>query len=189
MRKFLVAAAPALMLMVAASAGHAETSSARTRAIANGTMDGAKMDGGARDVQPSRDLIGKRVMHRHGGPMAGTIENVAMGPDGRPRIALRLAHGDQTLMLTPSSFERRGRQIIVMQDESELQQLAQFNREAHGHFGSSMDHPMGNGQMGNGQMGNGMNQDAMGHDSMNRAPMNGAPMGGTIPPNRPGLDQ
>ena len=110
MRKFLAAAVPALLLMAAAAPGHAQTSgSAKSNAVANGTMDT-----GARDVQASRDLIGKRVVHRHGGPVAGTIQNVTTGADGQTMVELKLAKSGQSVMLPPASFERRGKQVVVI---------------------------------------------------------------------------
>ncbi|CAO3415768.1 hypothetical protein [Azospirillum endophyticum] len=173
MRKFLAAAVPALMLMAAAAPGHAQTSgSAKANAVANGTMDT-----GARDVQASRDMIGKRVVHRHGGPVAGTIQNVTTGADGQTMVELKLAKSGQTVMLPPASFERRGRQIVVMQDQMELQQLAQYSSQANTGYGSSTGGAMG-GQMG-GSMG------GMGSGSMNQGTMNQ----GTMAPNRPVMGQ
>ncbi len=169
MRKFLAAAVPALMLMAVAAPGHAQTSgSARSNAVANGTMDS-----GARDVQASRAMIGKRVVHRHGGPVAGTVQNVTTDAQGQTMVELKLAKSGQTVMLPPASFERRGKQIIVMQDASELQQLAQYSNQANTGYGSSTGGTMG-GQMGGsmGGMGSGaMNRGSMDSDSMNRGSM------------------
>ena len=169
MRKFLAAAVPALMLMAVAAPGHAQTSgSARSNAVANGTMDS-----GARDVQASRAMIGKRVVHRHGGPVAGTVQNVTTDAQGQTMVELKLAKSGQTVMLPLASFERRGKQIIVMQDASELQQLAQYSNQANTGYGSSTGGTMG-GQMGGsmGGMGSGaMNRGSMDSDSMNRGSM------------------
>jgi len=208
MRKFLAAAVPALMLMAAAAPGHAQTSgSARSNAVANGTMDT-----GARDVQASRDMIGKRVVHRHGGPVAGTIQNVTTGADGQAMVELKLAKSGQTVMLPPASFERRGKQVVVMQDQMELQQLAQYSSQANTGYGSStggaMNGQMGSGSMGgsmggsmNGGMGSGsmnqgtMNQGSMGNGSMGTGTMNQGTMGngtmnrGTMAPAQPGMGQ
>ncbi|KAA0570492.1 PRC-barrel domain-containing protein [Azospirillum sp. Sh1] len=208
MRKFLAAAVPALMLMAVAAPGHAQTSgSARANAVANGTMDS-----GARDVQASRDMIGKRVVHRHGGPVAGTVQNVTTDAEGQTMVELRLAKSGQTVMLPPASFERRGKQIIVMQDASELQQLAQYSSQANTGYGSSTGGNMG-GQMGGsmGGMGSGaMNRRSMDNDSMNQGAMNRGSMNqgsmdqgsmnqgtmgngtmnrSTMSPNRPGMGQ
>lgn len=208
MRKFLAAAVPALMLMAAAAPGHAQTSgSARSNAVANGTMDS-----GARDVQASRAMIGKRVVHRHGGSVAGTVQNVTTDAQGQPMVELKLAKSGQTIMLPPASFERRGKQIIVMQDASELQQLAQYSNQANTGYGSSTGGTMG-GQMGGstGGMGSGaMNRGSMDSDSMNRGSMgtgtmnrgsmnqgsmnqgtmgNGTMNRGTMSPNQPGMGQ
>ncbi|WP_395458652.1 hypothetical protein ACHMW5_33595 [Azospirillum melinis] len=194
MRKFLAAAVPALMLMAAAAPGHAQTSgSARSNAAANGTMDT-----GARDVQASRDMIGKRVVHRHGGPVAGTIQNVTTGADGQTMVELKLAKSGQSVMLPPASFERRGKQVVVMQDQMELQQLAQYSSQANTGYGSStggaMGSQMGSGQMGSGSMGGSMNG-GMGSGSMNQGTMNQGSMGngtmnhGTMAPAQPGMGQ
>ncbi|WP_042702935.1 hypothetical protein [Azospirillum sp. B506] len=188
MRKFLAAAVPALMLMAAAAPGHAQTGgsatggSAKSNAAASGTMDS-----GARDVQASRDMIGKRVVHRHGGPVAGTIQNVTTGADGQTMVELKLAKSGQTVMLPPASFERRGRQIIVMQDQTELQQLAQYSSQANTGYGSSTGGAPG-GQMGGsmGGMGSGsMNQGTMNHGSMGTGSMGN----GTMQPTQPGMGQ
>lgn len=199
MRKFLAAAVPALLLMAAAAPGHAQTSgSARSNAVANGTMDT-----GARDVQASRDMIGKRVVHRHGGPVAGTIQNVTTGADGQTMVELKLAKSGQTVMLPPASFERRGKQVVVMQDQMELQQLAQYSNQANTGYGSStggaMGGQMGSGSMGgsmNGGMGSGsmnqgtMNQGSMGNGSMNQGTMGTGTMNrGTMAPAQPGMGQ
>lgn len=199
MRKFLAAAVPALMLMAVAAPGHAQTSgSARSNAAANGTMDT-----GARDVQASRDMIGKRVVHRHGGPVAGTIQNVTTGADGQTMVELKLAKSGQTVMLPPASFERRGKQVVVMQDQMELQQLAQYSSQANTGYGSStggaMGGQMGSGSMGgsmNGGMGSGsMNQGSMGTGTMGNGTMNQGTMGngtmnrGTMAPAQPGMGQ
>jgi len=199
MRKFLAAAVPALMLMAAAAPGHAQTGgSARSNAVANGTMDT-----GARDVQASRDMIGKRVVHRHGGPVAGTIQNVTTGADGQTMVELKLAKSGQTVMLPPASFERRGKQVVVMQDQMELQQLAQYSSQANTGYGSSTGGAMG-GQMGSGSMGGmgsgsmnqgTMNQGSMGNGSMGTGTMNQGTMGngtmnrGTMAPAQPGMGQ
>jgi hypothetical protein len=192
MRKFLAAAVPALLLMAAAAPGHAQTGgSAKANAVANGTMDT-----GARDVQASRDLVGKRVVHRHGGPVAGTIQNVTTGADGQTMVELKLAKSGQTVMLPPASFERRGKQVVVMQDQMELQQLAQYSSQANTGYGSSTGGAMG-GQMGSGSMG------SMGSGSMNQGTMNQGSMGdgrngymgngtmnrGTMAPTQPGMGQ
>ena len=189
MRKFLAAAVPALLLMAAAAPGHAQTSgSAKANAVANGTMDT-----GARDVQASRAMIGKRVVHRHGGPVAGTIQNVTTDAQGQTMVELKLAKSGQTVMLPPASFERRGKQIIVMQDARELQQLAQYSSEANTGYGSSTGGTMG-GSMG-GMGSSTMNHGAMDNDSMNRGSMNQGTMGNgtmnrsTMSPNRPGMGQ
>ncbi|MBY6265857.1 hypothetical protein EI613_28650 [Azospirillum sp. 412522] len=188
MRKFLAAAVPALMLMAVAAPGHAQTANAQTsgsakaNAVANGTMDT-----GARDVQASRDMIGKRVVHRHGGPVAGTVQNVTTGADGQAMVELKLAKSGQSVMLPPASFERRGKQIVVMQDQMELQQLAQYSSQANTGYGSSTGGAMG-GQMGGsmGGMGSGsMNQGTMGNGSMNQGTMNR----GTMAPNQPVMGQ
>ncbi|WP_376958129.1 hypothetical protein ABNQ39_13930 [Azospirillum sp. A26] len=199
MRKFLAAAVPALMLMAVAAPGHAQTGgSAKSNAVANGTMDT-----GARDVQASRDMIGKRVVHRHGGPVAGTIQNVTTGADGQTMVELKLAKSGQTVMLPPASFERRGKQVVVMQDQMELQQLAQYSSQANTGYGSSTGGAMG-GQMGSGQMGGmgsgsmnqgTMNQGSMGNGSMGTGTMNQGTMGngtmnrGTMAPAQPGMGQ
>lgn len=191
MRKFLAAAVPALMLMAAAAPGHAQTSgSARSNAVANGTMDS-----GARDVQASRDMIGKRVVHRHGGPVAGTVQNVTTDAQGQTMVELKLAKSGQTIMLPPASFERRGKQIIVMQDASELQQLAQYSNQADTGYGSSTGGTMG-GQMGGsmggsmGGMGSGtMNQGSMNQGTMGNGTMGGTMNRGTMSPNQPGMGQ
>ena len=198
MRKFLAAAVPALMLMAAAAPGHAQTSgSARANAVANGTMDS-----GARDVQASRDMIGKRVVHRHGGPVAGTIQNVTTDAQGQTMVELKLAKTGQTVMLTPSSFERRGRQVVIMHDQNELQQLAQYASQANTGYGSSTGGSMGGsmGGMGAGSMNQGsVNQGTMGQGSMNQGSMNRGSMGqgtmgqGTMDerimsPNKPGME-
>lgn len=204
MRKFLAAAVPALMLMAVAAPGHAQTGgSAKSNAVANGTMDT-----GARDVQASRDMIGKRVVHRHGGPVAGTIQNVTTGADGQTMVELKLAKSGQTVMLPPASFERRGKQVVVMQDQMELQQLAQYSSQANTGYGSStggaMGGQMGSGQMGSGSMGGSMNG-GMGSGSMNQGTMNQGSMGngsmgtgtmgngtmnrGTMAPAQPGMGQ
>lgn len=202
MRKFLAAAVPALMLMAVAAPGHAQTSgSAKSNAVANGTMDT-----GARDVQASRDMIGKRVVHRHGGPVAGTIQNVTTGTDGQTMVELKLAKSGQSVMLPPASFERRGKQVVVMQDQMELQQLAQYSSQANTGYGSSTGGAMG-GQMGSGSMGGSMNG-GMGSGSMNQGTMNQGSMGdgrngymgngtmgngtmnrGTMAPAQPGMGQ
>lgn len=199
MRKFLAAAVPALMLMAAAAPGHAQTSgSARSNAAANGTMDT-----GARDVQASRDMIGKRVVHRHGGPVAGTIQNVTTGADGQTMVELKLAKSGQSVMLPPASFERRGKQVVVMQDQMELQQLAQYSSQANTGYGSStggaMGNQMGSGQMGSGSMGGSMNggmgSGSMGTGTMNQGSMGNGTMGngtmnrGTMAPAQPGMGQ
>ncbi|PWC73465.1 hypothetical protein TSH100_31110 [Azospirillum sp. TSH100] len=189
MRKFLAAAVPALLLMAAAAPGHAQTSgSAKSNAVANGTMDT-----GARDVQASRDMIGKRVVHRHGGPVAGTIQNVTTGADGQTMVELKLAKSGQTVMLPPASFERRGRQVVVMQDQMELQQLAQYSSQANTGYGSSTGGAMG-GQMGSGSMGSmgsgTMNQGTMGNGSMGAGTMGSGTMNrGTMAPAQPGMGQ
>lgn len=198
MRKFLAAAVPALMLMAAAAPGHAQTSgSARANAVANGTMDS-----GARDVQASRDMIGKRVVHRHGGPVAGTIQNVTTDAQGQTMVELKLAKTGQTVMLTPSSFERRGRQVVIMHDQNELQQLAQYASQANTGYGSSTGGSMGGsmGGMGAGSMNQGtmnqrsMSSGSMGQGSMNQGSMNRGSMGqGTMDerimsPNKPGME-
>lgn len=198
MRKFLAAAVPALMLMAAAAPGHAQTSgSARANAVANGTMDS-----GARDVQASRDMIGKRVVHRHGGPVAGTIQNVTADAQGQTMVELKLAKTGQTVMLTPSSFERRGRQVVIMHDQNELQQLAQYASQANTGYGSSTGGSMGGsmGGMGAGSMNQGtmnqgsMSSGSMGQGSMNQGTMNRGTMGqGTMDerimsPNKPGME-
>ncbi|KAA0592274.1 hypothetical protein J2848_003915 [Azospirillum lipoferum] len=198
MRKFLTAAVPALLLMATATPGHAQTSgSPRSNAVANGTMDS-----GARDVQASRDMIGKRVVHRHGGPVAGTIQNVTTGSDGQTMVELKLAKSGQSVMLPPASFERRGKQVVVMQDQMELQQLAQYSSQANIGYGSSTGGAMGN-QMGSGSMGGmgsgsmnqgsmnqgtmnqGMNQESMGNGSMGSGTMNR----GAMQPTQPGMGQ
>lgn len=203
MRKFLAAAVPALLLMAAAAPGHAQTSgSAKSNAVANGTMDT-----GARDVQASRDLIGKRVVHRHGGPVAGTIQNVTTGADGQTMVELKLAKSGQSVMLPPASFERRGKQVVVMQDQMELQQLAQYSSQANTGYGSSTGGAMGGqmgGSMGSGSMGSGsmggmgsgsmnqgtMNQGTMGNGSMGTGTMgNGTMNRGTMAPAQPGMGQ
>lgn len=199
MRKFLAAAVPALMLMAAAAPGHAQTSgSARANAVANGTMDS-----GARDVQASRDMIGKRVVHRHGGPVAGTIQNVTTDAQGQTMVELKLAKTGQTVMLTPSSFERRGRQVVIMHDQNELQQLAQYASQANTGYGSSTGGSMGGmgaGSMNQGTMNQGsMSSGSMGQGSMNQGTMNRGSMGqgtmgqGTMDerimsPNKPGME-
>ncbi|KAA0573567.1 hypothetical protein FZ983_30010 [Azospirillum sp. B21] len=209
MRKFLAAAVPALLLMAVAAPGHAQTSgSARANAVANGTMDS-----GARDVQASRDMIGKRVVHRHGGPVAGTIQNVTTDAQGQTMVELKLAKTGQTIMLTPSSFERRGRQVVIMHDQNELQQLAQYASQANTGYGSSTGGSMGGmgagsmnqGTMGQGSMGQGsmnqgsMNQGSMNQGTMNQGTMNRGSMGqgtmgqGTMDerimsPNKPGME-
>lgn len=192
MRKFLAAAVPALLLMAAAAPGHAQTSgSAKANAVANGTMDT-----GARDVQASRDLVGKRVVHRHGGPVAGTIQNVTTGADGQTMVELKLAKSGQTVMLPPASFERRGKQVVVMQDQMELQQLAQYSSQANTGYGSSTGGAMG-GQMGSGSMG-GMGSGSMNQGTMNQGSMgdgrngymgNGTMNRGTMAPTQPGMGQ
>ncbi len=204
MRKILAAAVPALMLMAAAAPGHAQTSgSARANAVANGTMDS-----GARDVQASRDMIGKRVVHRHGGPVAGTIQNVTTDAQGQTMVELKMAKTGQTVMLTPSSFERRGRQVVIMHDQNELQQLAQYASQANTGYGSSTGGSMGGmgagsmnqGGMNQGSMGQGsMGQGSMGQGTMNQGTMNRGSMGqgtmgrGTMDerimsPNKPGME-
>lgn len=207
MRKILAAAVPALMLMAAAAPADAQTSgSARANAVANGTMDT-----GARDLQASRDMIGKRVVHRHGGPVAGTIQNVTTGADGQTMVELKMAKTGQTVMLTPSSFERRGRQVVIMHDQNELQQLAQYSSQANTGYGSSTGGAMGGsmggsmGGMGAGSMNQGtmnhgsMNQGSMGQGSMNQGSMNQGTMNrgsmgqGTMDerimsPNKPGME-
>ncbi|WP_434616675.1 hypothetical protein [Azospirillum sp. B2RO_4] len=211
MRKFLAAAVPALMLMAAAAPGHAQSGSQgsynRSGAATNGTMDS-----GARDVQASRAMIGKRVVHRHGGPVAGTVQNVTTDAQGQTMVELKLAKSGQTIMLPPASFERRGNRVIVMQDARELQQLAQYSNQANTGYGSSTDGTMG-GQMGGsmGNMGSGaMNHGTMDNDSMNRGAMNRGSMNqgsmnqgsmnqgtmgngtmnrSTMSPNQPGMGQ
>ena len=209
MRKILAAAVPALMLMAVAAPGHAQTSgSARANAVANGTMDS-----GARDVQASRDMIGKRVVHRHGGPVAGTIQNVTTDAQGQTMVELKMAKTGQTVMLTPSSFERRGRQVVIMHDANELQQLAQYSSQANTGYGSSTggsmggmgagsmnqgsmnQGSMGQGSMGQGQMNQGtMNRGTMGQGSMGQGSMGQGSMGqGTMDerimsPNKPGME-
>ncbi|SMF65753.1 hypothetical protein SAMN02982917_3432 [Azospirillum oryzae] len=205
MRKFLAAAVPALMLMAAAAPGHAQSGSQGSY-NRSGAADGT-MDSGARDVQASRAMIGKRVVHRHGGPVAGTIQNVTTDAQGQTMVELKLAKSDQTIMLPPASFERRGNQVIVMQDARELQQLAQYSSQSNTGYGSSTGGTMG-GQMGGsmGNMGSGaMNRGTMDSDSMNRGSMNQGSMNqgsmnqgtmgngtmnrGTMSPNRPGMGQ
>ena len=167
MRKFLAAAVPAVMLMAVAAPADAQSSgSARSNAVANGTMDT-----GARDVQASRDMIGKRVVHRHGGPVAGTIQNVTTDAQGQTMVELKMAKTGQTVMLTPSSFERRGRQVVIMHDQNELQQLAQYASQANTGYGSSTGGSMGG--MGSGSM----NQGSMNHGSMNQGTMGQGSMG------------
>ncbi|HYF88097.1 hypothetical protein [Azospirillum sp.] len=206
MRKILAAAVPALLLLAAAAPGHAQTSSGRANAVANGTMDT-----GARDVQASRDMIGKRVVHRHGGPVAGTIQNVTTDAQGQTMVELKMAKTGQTVMLTPSSFERRGRQVVIMHDQNELQQLAQYASQANTGYGSSTGGAMGGsmggsmGGMGAGSMNQGtmnhgsMNQGSMGQGSMNQGSMNQGTMNrgsmgqGTMDerimsPNKPGME-
>ncbi|MFP5518153.1 MAG: hypothetical protein ACLGJC_34365 [Alphaproteobacteria bacterium] len=185
MRKFLAAAVPALMLMAAATTGHAQTSgSARANAVGNGTMDT-----GARDVQASRDMIGKRVVHRHGGPVAGTIQNVTTDAQGQTMVELKMAKSGQTVMLTPSSFERRGRQVVIMHDQNELQQLAQYASQANTGYGSSTGGTMGG--MGAGSMNQGsMNQGTMGQGSMGQGSMGQGSMDERImSPNQRGMGQ
>ena len=207
MRKILAAAVPAIMLMAVAAPGHAQTSgSAKANAVANGTMDT-----GARDVQASRDMIGKRVVHRHGGPVAGTIQNVTTGADGQTMVELKMAKTGQTVMLTPSSFERRGRQVVIMHDQNELQQLAQYSSQANTGYGSTTGGAMGgsmggstggmgagsmtqgtmnHGSMNQGSMGQGtMNQGSMTQGTMNRGSMGQGTMDERImSPNKPGME-
>ncbi len=194
MRKVLAAAVPALMLMAVAAPGHAQSSgSARANAVANGTMDS-----GARDVQASRDMIGKRVVHRHGGPVAGTIQNVTTDAQGQTMVELKMTKTGQTVMLTPSSFERRGRQVVIMHDANELQQLAQYSSQANTGYGSSAGGSMGGmgaGSMNQGSMGQGsMGQGQMNQGTMNRGTMGQGSMGqGTMDerimsPNKPGME-
>lgn len=199
MRKIIAAAVPAIMLMAVAAPGHAQTSgSARANAAANGTMDS-----GARDVQASRDMIGKRVVHRHGGPVAGTIQNVTTDAQGQTMVEMKMAKTGQTLMLTPSSFERRGRQVVIMHDQNELQQLAQYSSQANTGYGSSTGGSMGGsmggstnqGTMNQGSMSSGsMGQGSMTQGTMNRGSMGQGTMGqGTMDerimsPNKPGME-
>lgn len=171
MHKLLTAAVPALMLMAAAVPAHAQSSGSARANAANSTMDS-----GARDVQASRDMIGKRVVHRHGGPVAGTIQNVTTGADGQTMVELKLAKTGQTVMLTPASFERRGRQVVIMHDRNELQQLAQYSSQATTGYGSSTGGAMGGQQMGNG-MGSGSMGGSMGAPPMGAPPMGTPPMG------------
>lgn len=185
MRKILAAAVPAVMLMAAAAPGHAQTgSSARANAVANGTMDT-----GARDIDANRDLVGKRVVHRHGGPVAGTIRNVTTDPQGQTMVELTMAKTGQTIMLPPASFERRGRQVVIMHDRNELQQLAQYSSQANTGYGSSTGGSMANSPMdgmGAGSMGQGsLNQGSMGQGSINQGTMDGR----ITSPNKPGMGQ
>ncbi|ANC90500.1 hypothetical protein A6A40_00430 [Azospirillum humicireducens] len=175
MRKFLAATVPALLLLA-------------------GTMP-AEAQSGDRDVQASRDLIGKRVVHRHGGPVAGTIQNVTTDAQGQTMVEMKMAKTGQPLMLTPSSFERRGRQVVIMHDQTELQQLAQYSSQANTGYGSStggaMDGSMGGsmGGMGAGSMGQGtMNQGTMNQGSMSSGSMGRGTMDErTLSPNKPGM--
>lgn len=128
MRTLLAAAVPALLLM-AAGPGHAQSTATsptatppgKAEAVASGTMDT-----GARDLVPSRDLVGKTVVHRHGGPVAGTVQDVTTGADGRPAIVLKLANGDRTVTLRADDFERRGDNVVVMHDPDTLSQQSHY---------------------------------------------------------------
>ncbi|MBP2232348.1 hypothetical protein J2847_005673 [Azospirillum agricola] len=134
MRTLFTAAVPALLLLAAATPGQAQTATppGKAEAVAAGTMDT-----GARDLVPSRDLIGKPVVHRHGGPVAGTIQDVTTGSDGQPVIALKRPNDDRPLMLGASDFERRGDSVVIMHDPSALDQRAQYERQGATGSGSS----------------------------------------------------
>lgn len=182
MRKFLAATVPALLLLAVSMPAEAQSGartgtpggSAQPNAATNAATSGT-MDTGARDVQASRDMIGKRVVHRHGGPVAGTIQNITTDAQGRTMVELKMARTGQTLMLTPASFERRGRQVVIMHDQTELQQLAQYSSQANTGYGSSTGGSMG-GNMGG--MGAGsMNQGSMNQGQMNRGSMGQGTMG------------
>ncbi|AWK87830.1 hypothetical protein [Azospirillum thermophilum] len=151
MRRLLAVAVPVIALLAAPAM-------AQTGSAAKGQSSARSsetMDTGARDIVASRDLVGKRVMYRHGGGVAGTIQDVTTGTDGRPAIALKVPNADQPLMMVPSDFERRGNSIILMHDREEVAQLVQFARQAATGFGSST----GGAGMGSGT---GMNSGAMG---------------------------
>ncbi len=139
MRKLLTAVPALLLLAAVPTPGLAQMD--QPRAARQAETD---RDTGARDVVPSRDLIGKRVVHRHGGPVAGTIRDVATGPDGQPAITMQVANTDRTLTFGPSDFERRGNGIVLMHDRDEVAQLLQYDREATTGYGSSgYGNPMG----------------------------------------------
>ncbi|CAO3415888.1 hypothetical protein [Azospirillum doebereinerae] len=143
MRTLFAAAVPVFLLMAAASPGQAQTAGApagKAEAVANGTMDT-----GARELAPSRDLIGKPVVHRHGGPVAGTIQDVTSGSDGQPVIALKVPNSDRPVMLHPSDFERRGDSVVIMHDPSAVDQLARYGKPGVG-SGSSTGAAPGTGQ-------------------------------------------
>ncbi|MCG5242249.1 hypothetical protein ACIU1J_12305 [Azospirillum doebereinerae] len=143
MRTLFAAAVPALLLMAAAAPGQAQTTATpagKAEAVANGTMDT-----GARELTPSRDLIGKQVVHRHGGPVAGTIQDVTSGSDGRPVIALKVPNSDRPVMLHASDFERRGDSVVIMHDPAAVDQLARYGQPGVG-SGSSTGTAPGTGQ-------------------------------------------
>lgn len=150
MRTLLTAAVPTLLLLATvATAGQAQTMdpsrSGTMDPSRSGTMDPSRsglraeteIDTGARDLVPSRDLIGKRVVHRHGGPVAGTIQSVVTGPEGQPVIGMKVANSDRTLMLGPSDFERRGNSLVLMLDQTEVAQRMQYDAQALPGYGSS----------------------------------------------------
>jgi len=143
MRTLFTAAVPVFLLMAAAAPGQAQTVGApagKAEAVANGTMDT-----GARELVPSRDLIGKTVVHRHGGPVAGTIQDVTSGADGRPVVALKVPGGDRPVMLHASDFERRGDSVVIMHDPGAVDQLARYGQQGVG-AGSSTGTTPGTGQ-------------------------------------------
>ncbi|MBP2299961.1 hypothetical protein [Azospirillum picis] len=200
MHKFLAAAVPALMLMAAAVPGHAQSGSSRSEAVASG-----RMDTGARGLPITQSLVGKKVYHRHGGPVAGTIQSITTGTDGQPVAVLDVRGASAPVMLGSEHFERRGNRIIVMHDQTELQQLAQYASQGNTAYGSSMDNSatgnaMGSGSMGNSSMGNGsmgttpqpygtMNRNSTGNGSMGNGSVNDGSMSRGMAPNQPGLGQ
>lgn len=134
MRKFLIAAIPAALLV--SGAALAQTTAPREPM---GTGRYASPDTNTRDdwaVTPSQALIGKTIVMRRSGEAIGTIRDIADGMDGRQKLIVDLRGQSKRVALDFADVERRGQSIQLMIDREQLAMFPEHSATAAGSSGS-----------------------------------------------------
>ena len=161
MRTLLTLALPAALLL--AVPAHAQMQSqygaSGATGAGSGTVNPAR-EVEASDIAPTRNLIGKSVVHRHQGGTAGTIRDVVTGDDGRPKLVMETRDTRRNVVLDLSEVRRRGNAIQLMLDPEQVATLLDYQPQSNmgtmggtmggGTMGGGMNNRMGTGPMGGG---------------------------------------